>query len=329
MGSTTKDSRRGRIVDKAFGNPQEEAEALQRVFDDMDALQALVSAKAAENEANGIPFVAPRPLFSVKDHLEQIVKDAVCAGAIYYDADSGNPCVRLAQQSSLPAIGEPGWGTPEWDAEWNRQCAVRTHERDLEFALGDPRLSALALLWLDAPVVEVGTLVWMSVGSLAEDFGRVVHGVRGVPAPVLARVRKALPKFAPIHSSQTFDDGTRVELWENALVLAVRMAATMHDKVPRARERVQLVLESLEELAGAEMPAAVAKKFSEPSEVQIVKATNLMEGLRLAGIRRDALPPLARKGGGKPKDPWGAARDFARCFEVQFVDKPSRLKRRK
>jgi hypothetical protein len=161
MAVTKKDGARNRILDSAFNDPKQNADIFARVTRELRQTEALIEAKVAQRVASGeVPAVRERP-FDLKDFLEEFVKDAARSGAVYYDASTGYACLRKADLPKIPAVGEANWGTQEWEAELHRQWEVRAYEENLAFALEDPRLHALALLWLDAPHVEAGVLSWM------------------------------------------------------------------------------------------------------------------------------------------------------------------------
>jgi len=328
--SNTQSTRRS-IIDKAYDPTGDaDAKALARVVRDVEETQALVEANHAERLARGdVPVPAVHP-FELKGFLEASIRDAVRLQILYYDAASGYACVRKRDLPTLPRIGEPGWGDAEWEAESQRQWAIRTYEDNLAFALEHPSLHALALLLLDAPREDVGVLTGMRAFELARDFGLVASGAGNASPPVAARVNAVNMKAPPVTfgGAPSSKDGG-VETWENGLVVAIWTAATKYRELPAPQDRVRLVLELLQASVGTAIPPAIARRFREPTAEAMRRAAAFMRGLRLQNTKPEYLPPGAHVSPGRPKTEWGAARDFAHCFGVPFVEKRSRIARRK
>jgi hypothetical protein len=319
MASTNDKRTRRRVSDKL--TLAVDAESLGRVHREWAAKVAVMRENYDARAARGdLPAIRPVPL-ELKDELETLIRHAVRRGELQYDPETGHARVCIAPLPEIPEIGAPGWGTAEWDSEFHRRAERNAHERNLSYALGDPRLHGLALSLLEAPHAEPGVFGQAAARDLAHDLALVAHGVR-VPPPVAERVRDALPKVSP-PSFGTKPIAGRVHAWEAALVVAVVMAHWQSDSVPNAADRVTLVLEMLESSIGTLLPQAVAAKFNNPSEAAFERAKRLMAGLRLLTTKPGG------KGAGRSKSEWGAAREFARCFGVAFVEKSSRISRRK
>jgi hypothetical protein len=330
MGSTKKKSTHAVVTDKPATDAEIMASSFERVSADFARTQAIIDAKYAERVARGdVPIPHERP-FEFKSALEEFVREAARRGDVYYDATSGYACVQKAELPKIPAIGEAGWGTAEWDEEHHRQWQIRTYEENLSYTLGDARLHALALLCLDAPAMEVGVHATWELHDGVLDLGLVKHGIRGATPPVYERVRSHLLATkvpAPAFSGKT--DGRRAHAWEARLVIAIQMTATKWRELPDPRDRVRYVLKMLEAGAAGAMPDAVAQKFREPKKDAIDDAATLMQDLCLESIKPEFWPPSARRERGRPMTEWGAAKEFARHFNVPFVEKRSRLDRRK
>lgn len=135
-----------------------EADSVSRTVRELNRRRALIEENVRARMARGETFPARAPSFDLAEHLRDFVRDAVQSGEVLYDPATGLAYVKEASHPPFPDVGEPGWGTAEWDAEAERRRLIRERESNLKFALGDPRLQAHALLWLDAPAVETGML---------------------------------------------------------------------------------------------------------------------------------------------------------------------------
>lgn len=306
-----------------------EADSVSRTVRELNRRRALIEENVRARMARGETFPARAPSFDLAEHLRDFVRDAVQSGEVLYDPATGLAYVKEASHPPFPDVGEPGWGTAEWDAEAERRRLIRERESNLKFALGDPRLQAHALLWLDAPAVETGMLSRWGADDMARDFGIIAFGVEGAPPPVVRRVRDIQPKLrAPNFNGPTREE-VRAEVWEAALVIAVVNGATHWHEHADSFACVHYVIRQFEAGVGELAPENVLARFRAPKTGAVGAAAKLMESLRLDHIKREYWPPKARIGAGRSKSAWGAARDFARAFGVKFVEKPSQLGRRK
>lgn len=304
MGSTKKELTRRSVADKV-------AETIA----ELKRIEELIVANRREHAEHGDPLPISKAPFSLKSYLEDVAKEGVREGWIQYDAERGVACVWKPELPRLAEIGEDGWGTREWHEASHRRSELRATGENFEYLLGDGRLHALALRYLNVPTVEAGVYAAVHAAALSTDLSVLAAGAGAGPAPLVARIQPYLARVA----------GQPIETWEHALVDAVRQGAAQYGPVPDPSDRVTFVLEVLAAGLGLSIP----ERMRSPTKSDRTDAVRYMRTLRHADVKDEFLPPASRSGPGKPKSAWGAARDFSRCFQVPFPDKESHAKRRK